>query len=176
VTSEYAGTATFVEKDDTEYHAVISAKGRDVRGSGNASATITAQLQREGDQTVVTVDTDLKISGKIAQLGNAMIAEVSEKLLGQFVDNLETKLATPEGAGATAAAGEGQNGAESAASGSSSTGTVTDTQVRARQPTPEPEAVDLMQLAGGSVAKRLVPVAIGAVVVGVAIYVIVRRR
>lgn len=180
-TSEYAGTATFVEKDDTEYRAVISAKGRDPRGAGNASVTITAQLRPEGDQTVVSVDTDLKISGKIAQFGNAMIAEVSEKLLGQFVDNLETKLATPEGqnlaeSGGASSTDSGSGDATSAGSGSPSTGTATDTQVRVRQPTPEPEAIDLMQLAGGSVAKRLVPVAIGAVVVGVVIYLIVRHR
>ncbi|HYU02472.1 MAG TPA: SRPBCC family protein, partial [Jatrophihabitantaceae bacterium] len=45
VTSEYAGTARFVEKDDATYHAVIDAKGRDSRGAGNASAAISAQLR-----------------------------------------------------------------------------------------------------------------------------------
>ena len=95
VTSEYAGTATFVEKDDSEYRAVINAKGRDARGAGSAAATITARLRPDGDQTVVSLDTDLKITGRIAQFGSAMIVEVSEKLLDQFVDNLETMLAVP---------------------------------------------------------------------------------
>ena len=75
VISEYAGTASFVEKDDATHHAVIDAKGRDSRGAGNASAIITAQLRADGDhRTVVTVETDLKISGKLAQFGSGMIA------------------------------------------------------------------------------------------------------
>lgn len=146
VTSEYAGTATFVEKNDTEHRAVISAKGRDARGAGSASVTITVQLQSQGDQTMVSLDTDLEITGKIAQFGSAMIVEVSEKYLDQFVNNLETKLTTPESADATDFVGESQNVG----------------------------AIDLMQLGGGSVAKRLVPVVIGVVVVGVVTYLIAR--
>jgi carbon monoxide dehydrogenase subunit G len=98
ITSEYTGTAQFVLKDETSHRAVIDAKGRDVRGAGNAAAAITAQLRAEGSSTVVSVDTDLKISGKVAQFGSGMIKEVSAKLLGQFVDCLEGKLAveTPE--------------------------------------------------------------------------------
>lgn len=98
VISEYSGTAQFAEKDDAAYRAVIDAKGRDSRGAGNASALITMQLQAKGLTTVVKVDTDMKISGKIAQLGGGMIAEVSQKLLGQFADCLEAKLAAPAAA------------------------------------------------------------------------------
>lgn len=92
VVSQYAGTVKFVEKDDANYRAVIDAKGRDSRGAGNASAAITAQLTPDGDRTRVTVDTDLKITGRIAQFGSGMIKEVSTKLLGQFVASLEEKL------------------------------------------------------------------------------------
>jgi uncharacterized protein len=95
VTSEYAGTARFLEKDEAEHRAVISASGRDSRGAGNASATITARLLADGAQTVVSVDTDLKITGKIAQFGSGMIKEISEKLLGQFAQSLESKLVAP---------------------------------------------------------------------------------
>ncbi|GAA1273478.1 carbon monoxide dehydrogenase subunit G (CoxG) family protein [Planotetraspora silvatica] len=93
VVTEYAGTVRFAEKDDVNHHAVIDAKGRDSRGAGTAAAVITAQLTSEDDRTVVTVDTDLKISGRIAQFGSGMIKEVSQKLLGQFVERLEEKLA-----------------------------------------------------------------------------------
>jgi uncharacterized protein len=92
VTAEYAGTATFSEKDDTAYRAVIDARGRDSRGQGNANAVISAQLRADGGSTVVTVSTDLTIAGRIAQFGSGMIKEVSAKLLGQFVDCLEQKL------------------------------------------------------------------------------------
>ena len=93
VISEFAGTARFVEKDDAAYRGVIDAKGRDARSTGNASALVTAHLRPDGDRTLVSVDTDLKISGKLAQFGSGMIKEVSGKLLAQFVANLEAKLA-----------------------------------------------------------------------------------
>ncbi|MFI6244323.1 SRPBCC family protein [Micromonospora sp. NPDC050795] len=93
VVSEFAGTARFVEKDDAAYRGVIDARGRDARSTGTASALVTAHLRPDGDRTLVSVDTDLKISGKLAQFGSGMIKEVSGKLLAQFVANLEAKLA-----------------------------------------------------------------------------------
>jgi carbon monoxide dehydrogenase subunit G len=96
VISEFAGTARFAEKDESGHRAVIDAKGRDARAGGNASALVTAVLTAAGESTQVSVDTDLKISGKLAQFGSGMIKEVSGKLLAQFVSNLEAKLATDE--------------------------------------------------------------------------------
>nr|BFE70993.1 hypothetical protein GCM10020092_042940 [Actinoplanes digitatis] len=93
VVSDFAGTARFLEKDEQAHRAVIDAKGRDARSAGNAAAVVTAQLRPDGDRTLVSVDTDLKISGKLAQFGSGMIKEVSGKLLNQFVQNLEAKLA-----------------------------------------------------------------------------------
>ncbi|MFF0251328.1 SRPBCC family protein [Micromonospora zamorensis] len=103
VISEFAGTARFVEKDDAAYRGVIDAKGRDARSTGNASALVTAHLRPDGDRTLVSVDTDLKISGKLAQFGSGMIKEVSGKLVAQFVANLEAKLATDHSAPAVPA-------------------------------------------------------------------------
>ncbi|HZW42854.1 MAG TPA: SRPBCC family protein [Dermatophilaceae bacterium] len=167
VVSEYAGTAQFAEKDDAAYRAVIDAKGRDTRGAGNASAIITLQLEAKGLSTLVTVDTDLKISGKIAQMGGGMIAEVSQKLLGQFVECLETKLAAPapsEPAAVEAVEAPGEAAAAAVA-----------------QPpvVPEPreplEPLDLISLAGGSVLKRLVPaLLVLAAIVVVAVWVFAR--
>jgi uncharacterized protein len=152
LTSEYAGTASFVERDDATHHAVIDAKGRDSRGAGNASALITADLAAEGATTKVRVSTDLKITGKIAQFGSGMIQEVSRKLLGQFVDCLETKLA---GSAATPAAEP-------------------ERATPVTPVTPEPDALDVMALSRGAVLKRLVPLVIGVIVVAVLIYVIAR--
>ncbi|WP_343602070.1 SRPBCC family protein [Mycobacterium sp.] len=94
VTSEFSGKARFVEQDRDQHRAVIDGKGREARGTGNAAATVTAQLHEAGERTRVTVDTDLKIVGKLAQFGSGMLQQVSEKLLGQFVDALEAKLAS----------------------------------------------------------------------------------
>jgi len=166
VTTEYAGIARFVEKDDAIYRAVIDAKGKDSRGAGNASALITARLTPQGEHTAVSVETDLKISGKIAQLGSGMIKEVSEKLLGQFVVNLETKLAATQNAEPGPGAGGGSTIGSAAAAGATSP--------RPAPAAAAPEALDLMELAGGAVYKRLLPLAIGVVVV--VVLVILRRR
>jgi carbon monoxide dehydrogenase subunit G len=121
VVAEYKGTAVFIEKDDEKYRGVIDAKGRDSRGQGNASAVITVQLREVGGETTVGIDTDLKISGKIAQFGAGMIQEVSEKLLGQFVGCLEGKLAAPAEAAAEPIAAEPVAGSEPVAAPAGST-------------------------------------------------------
>src|SRR5258707_7136761 len=89
ITAQYKGTASFVEKDDAAHRAVLRAEGRDTRGQGNANATITATLVSEGSGTKVTVVTDLAITGRAAQFGRGVMADVSTKLLGQFVSCLE---------------------------------------------------------------------------------------
>lgn len=96
VISQFTGTARFVKLDDATHIAVISAAGKDTRGAGNASATIHARLRADGVGTLVTVSTDLNISGKLAQFGSGMIKEISEKLFAQFVENVETQLLAPE--------------------------------------------------------------------------------
>ncbi|GAC1478364.1 MAG: hypothetical protein NVS1B12_14660 [Acidimicrobiales bacterium] len=89
ITAQYKGTATFIEKDDTSHVAVLRAEGRDTRGQGNANATVTATLVADGNATAVKVVTDLTITGKVAQFGRGVLADVSGKLIGQFVENLE---------------------------------------------------------------------------------------
>lgn len=104
VTSEYKGSAHFVEKDDATYKAVIDGKGRDVRGAGNAQALITAQMTAEGPRTRVDIETDLKVSGKVAQFGRGVMQDVSAKLLGQFATCLESKIGEPAAVDGIAAA------------------------------------------------------------------------
>jgi len=96
ITSEYKGSAEFVEKDDVNFKAVISGKGRDTRGAGNAQALITAQMTPVGTQTTVDIVTDLKVSGKVAQFGRGVMQDVATKLLSQFAECLEAKIAEPE--------------------------------------------------------------------------------
>jgi len=96
ILAQFKGQATFIEKDDVNHKAVLKAEGRDTTGKGNASALITAKLDSQGDAvTKVTVSTDLTITGKVAQFGRGALADVSTKLLGQFVDCLETTVLGP---------------------------------------------------------------------------------
>ncbi|QKT12286.1 SRPBCC family protein [Rhodococcus sp. W8901] len=155
VTSEFAGRASFASKDEQSHTAVIDARGREKRGSGNAAATITARLHDDGGATRVTVDTDMKIVGKLAQFGSGMIAQVSEKLMGQFAASLEDKLAS--------------GSAEPAAPND-----VVPMPVGSAAP-PEVQPIDLIELAGGSTARRALPWIV-AVVAAVVVFTILRSR
>lgn len=192
VTAEYSGTARFTEKDDASHRAVIDARGRDSRGNGNATAVISAHLRADGDSTVVNVTTDLTIAGRIAQFGSGMIKEVSAKLLGQFVQCLEGKLggeipgpsvtsslaaSTPPVSTVTANTAAANTAAAStpATQASVSSDAAAGSLGEAIAPvSAEPAPLDLMSVAGGAVYKRLVPLVVGLVIVGVVIYLIVR--
>ncbi len=157
VNTQYKGTATFTERNADTHTVVLLAEGRETRGQGNASATITVALESVGDdRTKVGVTTDLKITGKVAQIGRNLLPDVSSKLMGQFAENLEAMLtgpapeeaASPSGDGSAEGEGEGAAGASNIRAVSS----------------PEPEAVDLLDVAGPPMAKKFGPIA-GAIAV-----------
>ena len=96
ITAQYKGTATYLDKDESSQKVVIKGDGRDTRGAGNASATITAVLTEVSSNTTnVNVHTELTITGKVAQFGRGAISDVSGKLMTQFAKNLERLLETP---------------------------------------------------------------------------------
>jgi uncharacterized protein len=169
VTSEFSGKVRFVEQDRDQHRAVIDAKGKEARGTGNAAATVTAALTADGERTSVTVDTDLKIVGKLAQFGSGMLQQVSEKLLGQFVESLEAKLSAENAGGATGPAEAA--GAEEpipAWPANPVPGT-------RRAAEAEPEPIDLLQLAGGERLKKYGAGAL-AVLAAVVVFWVLRRR
>lgn len=92
----YKGTGTFTERDAETHKMVIDAKGKDKRGNGTAGALVTATMQEIDGGTKVKVVTDLAITGKPAQFGRGVIQDVSDKLLGQFVDCLQGKVGSDE--------------------------------------------------------------------------------
>jgi uncharacterized protein len=152
ITAQYKGTAKLAEVDEAAHRMLLDASGRDTRGQGNAKAKIVVTMAEDGDGTNVDVATDLSITGKVAQFGRGVLADVSSKLMGQFVENLERDVlsdSTPDaGAEATSA-----TPAEPATEGG----------VR-KIDGPAAEPIDLLDAAGGSVTKRLIPVGIGLVV------------
>ena len=97
----YNGSGRYVERNDADRRVVIEARGKDKRGNGTATATVTASLAEDGEQTEVEVLTDLTITGKPAQFGRGVISDVSDKLLGQFVTCVSGRFA--EGLGAAQA-------------------------------------------------------------------------
>jgi carbon monoxide dehydrogenase subunit G len=100
----YAGSGSFLERDEQARRAVIEAKGKDKRGNGTAGARVTIQLSEEDNGTRADVQTDLSITGKPAQFGRGVMQDVSDKLLGQFVSCIEQQF-TGGGEAVGAAAG-----------------------------------------------------------------------
>lgn len=162
ITAQFKGVARFVEVDEKARRAVLRAEGREVRGQGNAAATVTATLTAAGEAaTEVSIETDLSITGKVAQFGRGVMADVSSKLMGDFARRLEEDMLgtgeptqdptiAAEPAGATTDPSAGSD--EAPASG-------TAPHLRTIEG-PEVEPLDLMAVAGSSVAQRAVPAAV----------------
>jgi len=158
ITAQYKGVARIVELDEGAHRAVLRAEGRDTRGQGTAAATVTATLASTGPATEVHITTDLDVTGKVAQFGRGVLGEVSEKLLGQFVGELEQSVLAGTDAPADAPA---ESGDAPAGSGD----TPADPSARRVIDSPERPPVDLLDAAGGSVLRRAGPLVVALAVV-----------
>jgi len=164
----YKGQAKFAERDDTAHRAVIEASGKEARGTGTAAATVTAHLEADGpNSTKVKVETDLNVTGRPAQFGRGVMEEVAAKLIGQFANCLAGELS--EGARVPSEALD-SGGSEATEPASADEGPVAAPTQAPQEPAPtttarvisqarEAEPIDLLEVAGGSVAKRAIPVA-----------------
>jgi len=159
ITAQFKGEAQFVEQDAASYRAVLKASGRDTGGKGNASATITANLTAVSPtETNCEVVTDLSITGKVAQFGRGALADVSDKLLGQFSDNLNKLI--DEGGATVAESAVATDTVD--ASGASESGAGDEGAPRIRKiEGPAAEPLDLGNVAGGAMMKRLLPLLAG---------------
>ncbi len=165
ITAQYKGAAKFKEKDESQHRLVLDATGRDTRGAGNAAAEVTAEMTSDGDGTKIVITTDLKVTGKVAQFGRGVMADVSEKLIGQFVESLEQKLVeSNEREVATPTTSESD-------SATADDDAIEDNSGPRKVNMPEPEPVDLLDTAGAPLFKRFGPFALVALVL-----VLLRRR
>jgi carbon monoxide dehydrogenase subunit G len=206
ITTSYEGVIRISELDVLAHRAVLKAEGRETRGQGNVASVITATLFPTSAGTKVEVMTDLTITGKVAQFGRGVLADVSAKLLDQFVVNLEsmvlvteddrtpTSKAVPQGSGDAKAGPTRKRTTKPKAPvdvapslgpeqidelGAPDAGAKgpKDPASEVRQINSVPaEPVDLVDLAGGSIARRVLR---PFIVTGIAIAVVVhfaRRR
>ena len=151
ILAQFKGQASFVSRDDVAHKASLKGEGRDTTGKGNASAIITAELTSvTPTSTKCTVHTELSISGKVAQFGRGALADVSDKLLAQFSENLNQLI--------------------SAAPAPSAPVVAETTPAASEQPTirkidgPEVAPLNLLDTAGSTIAKRAIPALIGIAV------------
>jgi len=150
----YGGKARFVSLDEDAKVAVIEGSGKETRGTGTAKATITCRLVDRGGSTDVEVDTDLAVTGKPAQFGRGVLADVSAKLVDQFAACLSEEIlsGTPEPEPVFAATAADLGTPETVAE------PVT---APTRSERPPAEAIDLLGTAGAPVLKRVAPLLAG---------------
>lgn len=190
ITVTYRGTARIAEQDDDRRFARIDAAGTETRGSGTAKADVTAQLTETDEGTLVHVVTDLTVTGKPAQFGRGVMGEVGTKIISAFAERLEELVLSDdrgaaEGEAAAPAAVDEGEGAEAAVPGVAAGGEAKATGATraaatgprriAQDPARADDALDLMEVAGASAAKRLIPLVAGLAVVGLIIWLIRRR-
>jgi carbon monoxide dehydrogenase subunit G len=179
ITAQYKGVARIEVADEAGRKVVLQAEGRDTRGQGTASATVTATLVPEGEATTVNIDTDLNITGKVAQFGRGVMADVSSKLLGQFAENLQRDVLTGGGGDDTPTAPNEAPGAAATTTDPGTAPTVGGAKEKEdgirKIDSQEAEPIDLMDAAGGSIGKRIVPIVAGLVVV-IAVRRVFKRR
>ena len=164
VTAQFKGEAQFVERNDETHTAKLKAKGRDTGGRGNADADIYAEAEAlSPTSTKCTVTADLHITGKVAQFGRGIMGDVSKKLMGQFASNLNEMLDEQNVEPAAPTAPEAEPAAEPGAN---------EAPTIRRIDGPAAEPVDLADMAGPALLKRLGP-AVAAILL---ILLLVRRR
>ena len=124
VSMTYSGTARFVERDDQSRSIKLEASGKETRGAGTASATVRSSLEDEGGQTKVVVHTTMNVTGRPAQFGRGVMAEVGGRIIERFAANLAALLAGAPTADATAAGASTASapGAGAAADGAAAAG------------------------------------------------------
>ncbi|MFE4990683.1 SRPBCC family protein [Streptomyces mirabilis] len=159
ITVTYRGTAVFEEQDESAHRMVLIANGKETRGQGTARATVTGTLAERDDGTAVSVRTDLTVTGRPAQFGRGVMAEVGDKLVGQFAECLARHLEEPTARAEPPETVEPFRSAQP---------------VRPVQPVQPVEPIDLLRTAGPPVAKR-VAVAVATAVLAL-VFVRIRRH
>ncbi|AVH54952.1 MULTISPECIES: SRPBCC family protein [Streptomyces] len=174
ITVTYRGTGVFEEQDEETHRMVLIASGKETRGQGTARARVTGTLSERDGGTAVSVDTDLTVTGRPAQFGRGVMAEVGDKLVGQFADCLSQRLEESQRVGESGrrddAARLDESGRRDESGRLEQTELINESTVSASS---EPEPIDLLRTAGVPVAKRLVA---GFAAVAAAVLVISRLR
>ncbi len=178
ISTAFKGQANFVERDDNAHRAVLKGEGRDTTGKGNASAMITAQLESiDAATTKCVVETDLHITGKVAQFGRGIMGDVSKKLMNQFATNLNTMLDQQPGAAARAPATVAEAAAVAPANAPAAERVSTNGATANEAPGvrkingPAADPIELSDVAGSAILKRVVPLVGGLVL----LWIVVRR-
>lgn len=92
ISTRYRGTVKIEEANEENHRAVLSASGKETRGQGSASATIISTMSEENGATRVHVETDVQVTGRVAQFGRGIMQDVAEELMGRFSTCVEQEI------------------------------------------------------------------------------------
>jgi carbon monoxide dehydrogenase subunit G len=160
ITASYAGTARFVTKDEAAHRLVLEGSGRETRGSGAASAKVEARMSEDGSGTRVAVVTDLDVSGRAAQFGRGVMADVAAKLTEQFAGCLAERIQEPAGA-SVASGGQPADGAPAGTGAPAQTAEQAGAGQAPAAPAQAASAFDLIGTVAGPLGKQAAPVVAG---------------
>ncbi|MFG2087650.1 MULTISPECIES: SRPBCC family protein [unclassified Spirillospora] len=206
MTITYRGSARIVSAEESSRTVTMEASAKEARGSGTASATVQAKLHEEGDTTRVTVHTKMNVTGRPAQFGRNILSEVGSKIISRFAKALEEELessgTTPAAAAESPAAAAKPEPADkpgpataevvepvpatapespgdperAAAPAAEKAAPAAEKRERPLRVAREDDAIDLLEVAGPSVAKRAVPAVGGLVALLLVFRFLTRRR
>ena len=80
----FRGTVEVTSRDDAAHTAVLAVRSKDTGGSGHANADVTFDLSGEGG----TINTQAKISGKAASMGEGVVQTVLDAMIKDFTRKL----------------------------------------------------------------------------------------
>lgn len=93
ISASYKGQVRFERLDPQRLEAEMVAHGQGLMGKGGAQMRMTSRLfPLESGGTEVAVESDLVISGILAQMGRGMIESLSAQMLQQFTTAVRRKL------------------------------------------------------------------------------------
>jgi carbon monoxide dehydrogenase subunit G len=177
VTQKYKGTVSFEETDEESRRAVLKADGKDARGQGTASATITSTLSEEDGGTKVHVETDMHLTGRAAQFGRGVQQEVATKLINQFAECLEKEIMGENTREEPEQPEETEEAVSANGSGSEDKGEEEEKpKRRVIQQDHDVEPLDLGEASREAVIKRVVPLAAGVGALLIVLWLLRRRR
>jgi uncharacterized protein len=192
ISLQYRGSGRFTDTDEAAHRTVIQATGTASGGQGTVTATVAASLVENGQGTAVTVATDMIVTGRPAQFGRGLIEDVGNKIISQFADCLSRSLGHQDAPAPVAESvmpapspqASPQPGPPQPAVAQPAVAPPPDRVQAARvlpppvRPVPAPmaEEIDLLEAAGGAVAKRAIPAVTALILLALLIRLLRRRR
>ena len=164
INATYQGKLRFVELDKQARRAVMRARAEEVNGQGNAEASITTEVEESGEESIIRMDTDLQMRGKVAQFGRGAMQKISQRMFEEFARNIEQQFDgggadAPQAGAAQEPAGASQ-GAETAAPQSRDRPTA---EPRPAGPAGDGPALDVLGTFGSPALAKAAPVVAAAV-------------